>query len=114
MAQETRASAPAQIDLYWRPGCGFCSSLRGQLDKLGIERVEHNIWDEPAKANVVRHYANGNETVPTVVVGDIGLVNPSPREVAAHLMANAPHLLPEGFEPPQPGAAARALNKIFR
>ena len=43
--------------------------LRGQLDKLGIERVEHNIWDDPSQAAVVRQYANGNETVPTVVVG---------------------------------------------
>ncbi len=45
---------PTQIDLYWRPGCGFCSMLRGQLDKLGVERVEHNIWDDPSQAAVVR------------------------------------------------------------
>jgi len=103
-----------QIDLYWRPGCGFCSSLRGQLDKLGIERVEHNIWDDPSKAEVVRQHANGNETVPTVVVGGVGLVNPPARVVAAHLAAHAPHLLPEGFEAPQPGPVERALGKIFR
>jgi len=102
------------IDLYWRPGCGFCSSLRGQLDKLGIERVEHNIWDDPSKADVVRQHANGNETVPTVVVGDVGMVNPSAPAVAAHLAVNAPHLLPEGFEAPQPGPVERALGKIFR
>jgi mycoredoxin len=110
----TNTDTASHIDLYWRPGCGFCSSLRGQLDKLGIERVEHNIWDEPAKSNVVRQYANGNETVPTVVVGGVGLVNPSARVVAAHLAENAPQLLPEDFEPPQPGAVGRALGKIFR
>lgn len=102
------------IDLYWRPGCGFCSSLRGQLDKLGIERVEHNIWDEPAKAAVVREHANGNETVPTVVVGGVGMVNPSPSEIAAHLAKHAPHLLPSDFEPPRPGAVGRTIGKIFR
>ncbi|MFT6391840.1 MAG: hypothetical protein ACJA14_001355, partial [Ilumatobacter sp.] len=42
----TNTNSASHIDLYWRPGCGFCSSLRGQLDRLGIERVEHNIWDE--------------------------------------------------------------------
>lgn len=83
-----------QIDLYWRPGCGFCSSLRRQLDQLGIERVEHNIWDDPAQADVVRDHANGNETVPTVVVGGVGLVNPSPGELVAHLARHAPQLLP--------------------
>ncbi len=110
---EGSTSAP-QIDLYWRPGCGFCSSLRGQLDKLGIERIEHNIWEDPSKAEVVRAYANGNETVPTVVVGGVGLVNPSARTLAAHLATHAPHLLPDGFEAPQPGPVERALGKIFR
>lgn len=102
------------IDLYWRPGCGFCSSLRGQLDRLGIDRVEHNIWDEPANAEVVRQYADGNETVPTVVVGGVGMVNPSARDLAAHLAEHAPHLLPDGFEAPQPGPMGRALGKILR
>lgn len=113
MTQGNENSA-RQIDLYWRPGCGFCSSLRGQLDKLGIDRVEHNIWDEPDKAAVVRQHAKGNETVPTVVVGDVGMVNPSGRDLVAHLAEHAPELLPTDFEPPQPGAIGRAINKIFR
>ncbi|MEL6890325.1 MAG: glutaredoxin domain-containing protein [Actinomycetota bacterium] len=103
-----------QIDLYWRPGCGFCMSLRRQLDKLGIERVEHNIWDDPADAAIVRQHANGNETVPTVVVGGVGMVNPSARDLASHLAEHAPHLLPDGFEAPTPGPVGRALGKIFR
>ena len=102
-----------QIDLYWRPGCGFCMVLRRQLDKLGIERVEHNIWEDPEDAATVRAHANGNETVPTVVVGGVGMVNPSAGELATHLAEHAPHLLPEGFEPPQPGPVGRALGKLF-
>ncbi len=89
-------TAPRQVDLYWRPGCGFCMMLRRRLDQLGIERIEHDIWDDPAAAAVVRRYANGNETVPTVVVGDIGLVNPSADEVVRLLDQTAPHLLPAG------------------
>jgi glutaredoxin len=112
MADESPTAT--QIDLYWRPGCGFCSSLRRQLDKLGIERVEHNIWDEPSKAEIVRHHANGSETVPTLVVGGVGMVNPSASAVAAHLAACAPQLLPEGFEAPQQGRVERTLGKIFR
>ena len=110
----TNTPTPNQIDLYWRPGCGFCSSLRGQLDKLGIERVEHDIWDDPSKAATVREHANGNETVPTVVVGGVGMVNPSARDLAAHLAAHAPHLLPEGFDASQQGTVGRALGKMFR
>ena len=110
MSNETPAT---QIDLYWRPGCGFCSSLRRGLDKLGIERVEHNIWDEPNGAAVVRQHANGNETVPTVVVGGAGLVNPSPAAVLALLNADAPHLLPDDFEPPQPSKVSRIVGRVL-
>jgi mycoredoxin len=102
-----------QIELYWRPGCGFCSSLRRGLDKLGIERVEHNIWDDPKLAVTVRKHANGNETVPTVVVGGTGLVNPSATDVIALLNAEAPHLLPDGFEPPQHSKVGRLVGRVL-
>ena len=92
----TADATPVQIDLYWRPGCGFCAGLQRGLDKLGIERVEHNIWDDPADAAIVRKYANGNETVPTVVVDGVGLVNPSRDELLALLAERAQHLLPAG------------------
>jgi len=106
-------SGPEQIDLYWRPGCGFCSILRRQLDKLGIERVEHDIWADPADAAVVRRHAGGNETVPTVVIGEIGLVNPSATAVVEVLAEHAPHLLPDGAEPPQLGPVAQLLGRVL-
>jgi glutaredoxin len=84
-----------QIDLYWRPGCGWCSLLRRALDQLGIARREHDIWASDDAAAVVRHHANGNETVPTVVVGDTGFVNPSPDELVSHLRQHHPDLLPQ-------------------
>lgn len=93
-ATSETSAAPQRIDLYWRPGCGFCSSLRRGLDKIGLERLEHNIWDDPNSAATVRRYANGNETVPTVVVGDHGLVNPSAKQLIGFLAEHAPHLLP--------------------
>lgn len=102
-----------RIDLYWRPGCGFCSLLRRRLDQLGIERVEHDIWHDPSDASVVRSHANGDETVPTVVIGDIGLVNPSANEVVATLAEHAPHLLPDGFEAPEQGPVGRLLHRVL-
>lgn len=82
------------VHFYWRPGCPFCTMLRRGLDKAGLETVDHNIWDDPEAAAVVRRYADGNETVPTIVVGDVGMVNPSPKQVLQHLAGSAPHLLP--------------------
>lgn len=82
------------VTLYWRPACGFCARLRSALADAPFEFAEVNIWDDPAAAEVVRRFARGNETVPTVVVGDpgaddaVGLVNPGPGDVielvAAH------------------------------
>ncbi len=98
------------VHYYWRPGCPFCSMLRRGLDKAGIETVDHNIWADPEDAATVRHHANGNETVPTVVIGDVGLVNPSSKQVAQHLTQFAPHLLPDGYGAPQPGLIGRLLG----
>ena len=98
------------VHFYWRPGCGFCSMLRRGLDKAGIVTVDHNIWDNPDDAARVRFYANGNETVPTVVIGEVGMVNPSARQVADHLEQVAPHLLPADHQAPTPGLVGRLLG----
>lgn len=42
-----------------------------------------NIWDDPEAAAFVRSVARGNETVPTVAVGEIAMVNPSVKDVLA-------------------------------
>jgi glutaredoxin len=99
------------VHVYWRRGCGFCAMLRRGLDKLGIETVDHDIWADPDDAATVRSYANGNETVPTVVIGEVGMVNPRAEQVAEHLQHFAPHLLPEGYEPSPPGLIDRIFGR---
>jgi glutaredoxin-like protein len=69
--------------VYRRPGCGFCRALLGHLDSSDLEYATVDIWDDPDGAAFVRSVANGNETVPTVVVGDRTMVNPSFRAVVA-------------------------------
>ena len=70
------------VTVYWRPGCGFCAALERQLVKHEIPFVKRNIWDDAEAAAFVRSVARGNETVPTVTVGDTSLVNPSVGDVA--------------------------------
>ena len=106
--------AATRIDLYWRPGCGFCTMLQRKLDKLGIERVEHNIWDDPRDAAIVRQHANGNETVPTVVIGDAGL-----RQSVGRRTRRLPRpcttrtCSPTTSRHPSPNAASRLVGKVF-
>ena len=59
--------------------------LNRRLKKAGVRLDEHNIWDDPEAAEFVRSVADGNETVPTVVVGDQVMVNPSAKQVIAAL-----------------------------
>jgi len=101
------------VEFYWRPGCGFCMRLDRRLSRAGIPMRRHNIWDDPAHAAEVRKWARGNETVPTVVIGGVGLVNPSADDVMSVLAAQAPHLVPEGWEAPQPGRIAVAARRLL-
>jgi glutaredoxin len=82
-----------EIEFYWRPGCGFCSALRRPLMASGLPVKEINIWEEPDAAARVREVANGNEVVPTVIIGGTALVNPSFAQVEAAVRAEAPELL---------------------
>ena len=81
------------IEYYWRPGCPFCMMLTPKLEATNIPLDEHNIWDSPDAAAKVRSVADGNETVPTVVIGSVSLVNPSIEEVEAAVAEHAPHLV---------------------
>lgn len=73
----------SDVTVYWRPGCPFCMSLERSLKKSGVSYARHNIWDDPEAAAFVRSVANGNETVPTVAVGQEFMVNPSGKQVLA-------------------------------
>ncbi len=83
-----------EIVVYSRPGCPFCSSLRGGLRRSGLPFREVNIWDNPTAAAFVRSVAGGNETVPTVSIGTVNLVNPSARRVLEVAAVETPELLP--------------------
>ena len=83
-----------EITVYWRPGCPFCSSLRRGLHRAGLPFREVNIWDDPNAAAFVRSVARGNETVPTVSIGKVNLVNPSARRVLGVAANETPALLP--------------------
>jgi mycoredoxin len=74
-----------RFTVHWRPGCGFCSRLLRGLERTGIAFDRVDIWEHPEAAAWVRSVAGGNETVPTVRIGDRGLVNPSVDEVLAAL-----------------------------
>jgi mycoredoxin len=102
---------PDAITVYWRPGCGFCAGLERRLDHLGVPLHKRNIWEDPDAAATVRSIANGNETVPTVVIGEARMVNPSADAVLAAIRAEAPHLEPEHTPTAGGGALRRFMDR---
>lgn len=111
MVAEPVSATSESITFYWRPGCGFCMGLERSLDRLGLPLDKHNIWDDPGAAATVRAIANGNETVPTVVIGDSRMVNPSAADVLAAVRAEAPHLEPDEAPTASGGVLHRLLGR---
>ena len=73
------------VTVYWRPGCIFCVRLRLVLRWHRLCPAMVNIWRDPDAAAFVRSVAGGNETVPTVIIGEQAVVNPPPRLVVTAL-----------------------------
>jgi mycoredoxin len=88
---------PAGITVYWRPGCGFCASLFRQLDQLKVPYSKVDIWQQSEGAAFVRSVARGSETVPTVAIGPVALVNPTPKEILKVAVTHAPAAVPANF-----------------
>lgn len=77
------------VEVLWRPGCPYCTRLRGVLLAHGVEATWSNIWEDSQASQVVRAANNGNETVPTVRVDGTTLTNPSWRQLASVLGRDA-------------------------
>jgi len=85
---------PHSVEVMWRPGCPFCGSLRRGLSRAGVATIEYDIWSSTDAAARVREATGGDETVPTVFVGDRALVNPSVRQVVDAIKAADPDYQP--------------------
>ena len=84
----------AVVEVYWRPGCPYCASLRRRLGRRGVPARWHNIWADDSARGFVRSVNAGDETVPTVRVGESTLTNPSWPELAAVLPPGPWHAAP--------------------
>lgn len=72
--------------VLWRPGCGFCQLLFSGLERYEVAHELRNIWEDD-EARALLNGRIGCETVPSVLIGDELLVNPSITEVLERLGA---------------------------
>ena len=68
--------------VLWRPHCPFCRMLFLGIERHGLEVELRNIWEDD-EARALLNQRIGSETVPSVLVGDEILLNPSITELMA-------------------------------
>ncbi len=74
--------AAGTITMFSTTWCGYCTRLKGQLKREGIDVREINIEEVDGTADLVAALNNGNQTVPTVLFPDgTAATNPSLAEV---------------------------------
>jgi glutaredoxin len=88
-------SAPTTVDVYWRPGCPYCNRLFHSFERAGVVTTLHNIWEDDDARSFVQSHNRGNETVPTVAIGDVVVTNPDPGAFIDALRQRYPALLAE-------------------
>ncbi|WP_405882335.1 NrdH-redoxin [Streptomyces sp. NBC_01136] len=75
------------VTMYSTTWCGYCTRLKGQMDRAGIAYNEINIEQDPESAAFVEKANGGNQTVPTVQVvplsggPEVVMTNPSLAQV---------------------------------
>lgn len=88
-SSDARAVDSQPLEVFWRPGCPYCSRLRRELSRRQVSATWRNIWEDPAARELVRAANAGNETVPTARIGTQTLTNPSWQQLAP-LMGDGP------------------------
>lgn len=68
--------------VLWRPHCPFCRMLLSDIERHGLVVEMRNIWEDD-EARELLNRRIGSETVPSVMVGEEILVNPSITELLA-------------------------------
>lgn len=90
---DAAAASEAHLEVYWRPGCGFCARLLRALEVAGATVELHNIWDDEVARTFVREHNRGNETVPTIAIAGTVLTNPDPATLVEIVRSRYAHLI---------------------
>lgn len=101
MEDRTRRPGPAlqpgaadgPVVVYWRPGCYFCNRLLRAFDRAGVRYEMRDIWQDDSARELVRAHNRGDETVPTVSLGEVVRTNPDPQRYVEWLAAYHPELI---------------------
>ena len=61
----------ADVTIYTRMMCGYCSAAKRLLDGKGVQYIEHDASFSPELRQEMIQRANGRATFPQIFVGDV-------------------------------------------
>lgn len=59
----------AKIEIYTRPGCGYCTHAKRLLTNKGLAFVEYDVYQHPEKIKQMRSRTS-QRTYPQVLIND--------------------------------------------
>lgn len=57
------------IEIYTRPGCGYCTHAKKLLASKGVNFQEYDVYKSPERASEMRRRTNGR-TYPQIFIND--------------------------------------------
>ncbi len=58
----------AEVIIYTRPGCGYCTRAKQLLSSKDVEFTEYNIWEKDEYQNAMIKLSGGARTVPQIFI----------------------------------------------
>jgi len=60
----------ADVLIYTKPGCPYCSAAKALLDRKGVDYTEIVASNDPAKKQEMMQKSGGRATFPQIFVGE--------------------------------------------
>jgi glutaredoxin 3 len=61
----------AAIEIYTRPGCGYCSAAKSLLTRKQAAFTEHSVSADPAYREQMYQRAGAGSTFPQIFIGEL-------------------------------------------
>lgn len=62
----------SKIEIYTRPGCGYCTHAKRLLASKGLSFIEYDVYENPEYINQLRKRATGR-TYPQIFIEEISV-----------------------------------------
>ena len=62
----------SKIEIYTRPGCGYCTHAKRLLTSKGLEFTEYDVYLHPVQAIEMRRRTTG-QSYPQVFINDLSI-----------------------------------------